>query len=245
MIRLRTLGVVSLRTADGTEQFGVLAHPRQFGLLAYFAVAGLDGYVQRETLLGMFWPDSDDQHARASLRQVLHGLRHELGPDIITAHGDNHLLFNSQRVWCDVTEFEAAIRQRDHLAAVELYSGPFLRSFYVRSAPEFERWVQSKRHRLERRYEMALEDLAAAAESAGDLRNAVDWWDRLVEQDRCKARYVLRLMQALAKYGDRAGALEVSEGYERAIRDDLDMDPHPAVLAYRQQLRAGSHLKEA
>jgi len=209
------------------------------------AVAGVDGYVQRETLLGMFWPDSHDYRARASLRQVLHGIRVQLGPDILNTHGDSQLAINRDRVWCDVTEFEAAVRQRDHLAAVELYSGPFLRSFYVRSAPEFERWVQSKRHRLERQYEAALEDLATAAESAEDLRNAVDWWDRLVEQDRCNSRYVLRLMETLVRYGDRAGAIEVAQGYETAMHDDLDVDPDPAVLAYQQQLRARSYLKEA
>jgi DNA-binding SARP family transcriptional activator len=91
VIEFRTLGTLDLRAADGRELHTLLAQPKRIALLAYLCLAQPHGYHRRDTLLGLFWPDSDQEHARASLRKSLHVLRHALGEDAFLARGDEEV----------------------------------------------------------------------------------------------------------------------------------------------------------
>src|SRR3989449_4713409 len=79
MIELRMLGRLSLTGADGREVRGLLGQPRRLALLAYLAAASPQGFHRRDTLLALFWPELDQEHARAALRQALHVVRDALG----------------------------------------------------------------------------------------------------------------------------------------------------------------------
>ena len=69
-IQFRTLGTLDLRAADGRELHSLLAQPKRIALLAYLCIAQPRGYHRRDTLLGLFWPDSDQEHARTSWSHV-------------------------------------------------------------------------------------------------------------------------------------------------------------------------------
>src|SRR2546428_7450745 len=43
------------------------------------------------TTLFRSWPELDQEHARAALRQALHGLRQGLGADVLTSRGDEEV----------------------------------------------------------------------------------------------------------------------------------------------------------
>src|SRR2546427_9434823 len=88
MIELRMLGRLSLTGADGREVRGLLGQPRRLALLAYLAAASPQGFHRRDTLLALFWPELDQEHARAALRQALHVVRDALGGDAVTSRGD-------------------------------------------------------------------------------------------------------------------------------------------------------------
>src|SRR4051812_8544668 len=79
MIELQTLGGLDLRDAKGRELRAVLRQPKRFALLAYLAVATPRGFHRRDTLLGLFWPELNQKHARNALNQAVHVLRHSLG----------------------------------------------------------------------------------------------------------------------------------------------------------------------
>src|SRR5690242_7909273 len=89
--RLRTLGALDLRSADGTELRAVIAQPRRFALLAYLALTARAGPHRRDGLLTLFWPDQDEAHARNALSQAVHFLRRSLGADAIVARTDDDL----------------------------------------------------------------------------------------------------------------------------------------------------------
>src|SRR2546427_8673502 len=76
MIELRMLGRLSLTGADGREVRGLLGQPRRLALLAYLAAASPQGFHRRDTLLALFWPELDQEHARAALRQALRSEEH-------------------------------------------------------------------------------------------------------------------------------------------------------------------------
>jgi len=82
LVELRILGGLNLLGAGGRELSSVLAQPKRVALLAYLAAATPRRLHRRDSLLALFWPELDQEHARAALRQALHGHRSplDLGP---------------------------------------------------------------------------------------------------------------------------------------------------------------------
>src|SRR5829696_8676263 len=129
---------------------------------------------------------------------------------------------------------------RELSRSIELYGGPFLAGFFLPDAGEFERWVESERARLTRRYVEALSRLGGDAEAAGVWARAAETWRRAVDAEPFSARLVVRLMRALAAADDRSAAVQTARTYADLTRRELDIDPDPAVLATEAELRNGN-----
>lgn len=237
MIELRTLGAVDLRGADGVEVRTVLVQPRRTALLVYLAVATPRGFHRRDSLLALFWPESDAPHARNTLRQLLHGLRQALGGGVVLSRGDAEVGLDASRCSCDVGQFELALDAGDLERAAGLYRGPFLQGFFLSDAPEFQLWVEAERERLSRRYAEVLERLAHAAESRADYPSAVRWWSCLAQHTPYTSRVTLNLMRALDRAGDRATAIRHAEQHTALLKVELDAEPDPEVEALAARLR--------
>src|SRR6266446_9929092 len=108
MIELRMLGRLSLTGADVREVRALLGQPRRLALLAYLAAASPPGFHRRDTVLALFWPELDQEHARAALRQALHVLRTTLGADVVVTRGDDDIGLDSALLWTDVAAFDRA-----------------------------------------------------------------------------------------------------------------------------------------
>src|SRR4029078_4551250 len=77
VIRIHTLGGLTVRDVDGKPLAGAATQPRRLALLALLARAGERG-VSRERILGLLWPDADDERGPRALTQALYALRQEL-----------------------------------------------------------------------------------------------------------------------------------------------------------------------
>src|SRR5438132_10048926 len=108
MIELRLLGRLSL-TGDGREVRTLLGQPRRLAPLAYLAAATPPGFHRRDSLLALFWPELDQEHARAALRQALHVVRDALGTNAVASRGDEEIGLDCDRASCDVTRFRRAV----------------------------------------------------------------------------------------------------------------------------------------
>jgi TolB-like protein len=204
-------------------------------LLAVLACAG-DRGMPRDKLLALFWPEVTPSRAAHRLSQLAHSIRRRLGHEDVIA-GTSDLRLNPERVHCDLWELEAARRDSALAQAASLYTGPFLDGFFVPDSPEVERWLDRRRSALARDHAEILEALAIQTEARGDPQQAAQWWHRLAEHDPMSSRVTMRLMTALAACGDRARALEQAQAYERQIREELEAEPNPAVLALARQLK--------
>jgi serine/threonine-protein kinase len=236
-ITIRLLGAMDIRDRRRCEARAVLAQPRRLALLAYLAVAPPQDFLRRSTLLATFWPEQDEGHGRAALRQALHFLRHALGPEVLVTRGDEEVRLDHDACWCDVRAFDAAIAARRFEEAVELYRGDLLAGFYIADGAEFEPWLDRHRDRLRRAFTSALETLAIRCEEASDHAGAADHWHRLVACVPENGRVVLRLMQALAHAGDRTAALRQADAYAALLQREFGADPDPAVTALVELLR--------
>src|SRR5262249_5574680 len=88
-LTLRVLGAVSLTGREGAE--ALLAQPKRAALLIYLATARPNGHHRRDRLVSMFWPEHDQDHARAALRKALYAIRQTLGDDILVTRGDEEV----------------------------------------------------------------------------------------------------------------------------------------------------------
>ena len=242
MIELRMLGRLSLTGADGREVRGLLGQPRRLALLAYLAAASPQGFHRRDTLLALFWPELDQEHARAALRQALHVVRDTVGGDAVTSRGDEEIGLDVAQVSCDVAAFERALRNGQLEEALDLYRGALLEGFFISDAPEFERWLETGRARLQQAAAGAARALAERSESDNDLTRAVRWTRRSIELAPSDERLVRCLIALLVRQGDRAGALEAYEVFARRVAAEYDAEPaaetRALVAAVRARVRA-------
>ena len=235
MIRIQTLGGLSVRAEDGSLVAGAAAQPRRMAILALLARSGERG-MNRDKLLTLLWPDADDERGPRNLAQALYALRKDLGAEDAIS-GVKELRLDPAIVSSDIAEFAAAVSRGDDARAVTLYQGPFLDGFHLPAADEFERWVERERAVLAQENARALESLARGAAGRGDARTAVGWWRKLAAIEPLNARVTVGLMEALAADGDRAGAINQARIYELLVEQELDLPPDREVMALAARLR--------
>src|SRR5213592_3805410 len=207
LVELRILGGLNLLGAGGRELSSVLAQPKRVALLAYLAAATPRRLHRRDSLLALFWPELDQEHARAALRQALHGLRHALGDGVLVTRGDEDIGLDAERIRCDVVEFARAAEVGRLADALDLYRGDLLEGFFIRGAPEFEQWLEDERARLKAVALRSATQLAERTEGHGDLAEAAQWSRRALRIAPLDGRALGRLMKTLDRLGDRAGAI--------------------------------------
>lgn len=204
-------------------------------------VAGEGRPFARDELAAMFWPEADDEAARGALRRTLSALR--------TAVGGSGLLIGRAQValdpgaaWVDLTELErlaASDRPSDLEAAAALARGPFLAGFALRDSPAFDDWQAARAVRVERTVGNILERLAAARLGGGDTGGAVEAARRRVALDPLDELGQRRLIELLARAGDRAGAIRQYRELVALFDRELGVAPLRETTELYEAIREG------
>jgi TolB-like protein/DNA-binding SARP family transcriptional activator len=231
---LRLFGSPSIEV-DGGVLTGRVSQRHRLALLALLALSP-GGRASRDKAVASLWPESDQEKGRNLLSVAMYVIRSSLGDAALVGTGDE-LRLDAEVVRSDVADFEAALARGDHAAAVSLYRGPFLDGFFLSDAPDFEQWVSRERERLAAGHRKALEALADQAEAAGDFASAVEHWKTRAAMDPYDSRVAFRLMQALERSGNRAGALQHASLHQRMLEQEFDIAPPAEVLALVERLK--------
>jgi serine/threonine-protein kinase len=240
MIELRTLGALELTSAERRAVGPVLAQPRRAALLCYLALASPRGFHRRDTLLALFWPEYDAEQARHALRQSVYFLRRALGPETLVSRGDDELALATERVRCDVWEFDAAVDQGRAADALALYRGELLAGFHISAAPDFERWLDEERSRVRQRAGDAGWALAEAREREGDFAGGEDAARRASALSPADETALRRLMLFLERVGDRAAAVRAYEAFAWKLEGEYELQPSAETQAVVARIRAAS-----
>src|SRR5437879_816472 len=174
---LSLLGGFELTGPDGVVD---LPSKKLAGLLAYLACTA-PRPQSREKLSALLWGSHFDAQAKQNLRQALFQLRKVLGQDALEGDGEVVSL-NAAAVRCDVTRFEALVREgsRDALrAAADLYRGRLIDDVAV-SEEGWNEWLTGERERL---LELALGAMVGLGEqelAAGRAEHALKAGQRAV-----------------------------------------------------------------
>lgn len=131
MLRLALFGEFSAAGADGTEI--AIKSKKAKALLAYLALSPKKSR-SREEIIALLWSDRGEAQARASLRQVLVGLRRDLGEAASQA-----LIVTNEAIALDLGNLtiEVANQGEELLAGFHLHD------------PAFEDWLRDERLRHE------------------------------------------------------------------------------------------------
>jgi serine/threonine-protein kinase len=238
VVEFRILGALNLLGADGRELTSVLAQPKRVALLAYLAAATPRRPHRRDSLVALFWPELDQEHARAALRQALHGLRHALGDGVLVTRGDEDIGLHAEQISCDVVGFERAAEAGRLADALDFYRGDLLEGFFIRGAPEFEQWLEDERARLKAVALRSATQLAERSEGQGGLAEAAQWSRRALRIAPLDEPALRRLMKTLDRLGDRAGALEAYETFAKRLTAELEAEPAPETRSLAGAVRA-------
>jgi Tol biopolymer transport system component/DNA-binding SARP family transcriptional activator len=213
-----------------------LGQRKRLALLALLAHAGRAG-VSRDKITSYLWPESDSDHARNALSQLVYGIRRELGEASILSVGPD-VRIAADLLPSDVAEFRDALDVGDFERAVSAYAGPFLDGVHLRDAPEFERWSDEARRELEARYHDALDRLAQHATARADAAAVVRWTRARSVSEPVSTRAALAHVRALVAAGDRGAALQYAQLHASLIRTQLDAEPDAEFEQYVATLRA-------
>lgn len=221
---------------DDVVVSGRAAQKRRLALLVILATAPLRT-VTRDKLMGLLWPDKDEEQARHLLSVAVYEIRKELGEDVLESRGDD-LVLDPIGVTSDLDALRLALEAGDHDRVTALYTGPFLDGFFLGGSVEFDDWMEQERAALARAVRGAMEDLAERCEAAGDTAGAVAAWRRLAAEDRYDSRIALRLLAALAADGNRTGALQFARVHTALLQDEFQTEPAADFTALVESIRA-------
>lgn len=247
-LEIATLGGIALR-CNGRPVVG-LASQKVKALLIFLACTGKD--QPRETLATLFWGDSPQAKAMASLRVALSNLKKNLGT-FLTITRTTVGINPAANLWLDVTilesHLESADRQEKKLTptvayrieeGLEIYRGEFLRGFHISDCREFEDWAAGERRRLMSRVIDALSKLSAWYLERGEYEAGISHARRLTQMEPLLEEAHQLLMQLLAYSGQRSAALGQYETVRQALEEELGLEPDARSSGLYDQIKAGS-----
>lgn len=239
-LQFRLLGSTELRDGDGRALESLLAQPKRVALLAYLRVDRPLRLHRRDSLLLLFWPDSDESHARGALSQALAFLRRGLGEGVVVTRGVDEVGVDPACIETDVDRFERAADAQEHSRALAEYRGDLLAGLHVNGCNEFDDWLSAERHRLRERAARSARVLANEALKAGDGSSAVIAARHallLAPLDESAAR---RVLAAYELAGRPALGLHEYDAFRRRLREELGVEPTAELQRIVERLRAGA-----
>lgn len=241
-LRLSLLGSPRV-TLDDEVVFGFISSKAQ-ALLFYVAME--EGIHARQDLAVLLWPDSTEQRSLKNLRDVLTNLRRLVG-DYLDITWETVALRRDVPHWLDVEVFSEATAGQ-HLtadadtltAALRLYRGDFLGSFYIGYAPEFEQWADSVREQLRLQAIKGLQTLAEHHLAAGDFATGLDVNGRLLNLEPWYEAGHRQRMRLLTLSGQRTAALRQYEECRDILASEFGIEPLSETNELADAIAAGA-----
>jgi DNA-binding SARP family transcriptional activator len=242
---------------------------RQARRLLSILLAARGARVPVDRLLEWLWPDADRATAATTLRSTVSGLRRTLELEGSARASSYYILtqpggyaWNAESdAWVDIEEFTALTDDRHDQAAgasdvagesfaqdlrmktrnleraIALYHGDFLAD--EPDAP----WAQGLREALRERFIATVHDLAERRLASEAYDAAIELSRRGLAHDRLREPLYRTLMQAQARAGDVASALQSYERCRRVLDDELGVTPSAQTRALHAAILRGDEVE--
>ena len=240
MIHLRVLGTLAIQSDRGPDAEALVAQPKAIALLAYLAIAHPRGFHQRDRLVGLLWPELDQERARTALRKTLHRVRQAVGDDVIESRGAESLGIAWSAVECDAVTFDDAIADGRLREALDLYKGDLLPGFYVPAEGYFEEWLEQERANYRERAVNAAWKLVERFAADRELTNASQLARLVARLASTDERMLRRVLTMLARLGDRAGAMDVYAKFAARLWKEYETRPSEETQRLVESIQASA-----
>jgi DNA-binding SARP family transcriptional activator len=210
-------------------------------VLSYLALTEAK-HESRERLVGLLWSRSDEEKARASLRQVVRELRaafEEAGYGGFSA-GRLSIHLDAEKVEVDV---ESIIRLAESGSVHPLLlNTPDLGERILEGMddldPSFRIWVLAKRQTINDRLMRSLGAGLVAKDIAAGVKTEIA--TAIVNLDPTHEEACCHLMRVHAKQGDVAGALRIYKALWNLLDRDYGMEPSPVTEELVAKVKLGA-----
>lgn len=261
-LTLRLLGAPHIEIDERVIE---ISRRKAVALLVYLAVTQQSH--SRDALATMFWPESDQSRARASLRSALWALNKtaleawlHVGSETVALDPspDTGRTSTGAKEAPDVDvirfrELLATWQRHDHAVdaacvdclallteAVSLYEDDFLAGFTLPDAPAFDEWHFFQANALQQKLATALQALIAFHGAQGNGATAISYARRLVALDPLHEPAHRLLMQQYAQAGQRSAALRQYEICRQTLESELGLEPAAETKELYERLQSGA-----
>ena len=203
-------------------------------LLYYLAYQG--GWVSREKLSYIFWPDIPETNARSNLRKILSRTKN-LDYVVDLESERTRLRWN---ICTDVKDFKYAIDAKNLLTATQIYTGEFLQGARLDDSPEFESWLETTREDLNNVWHKTAFSLAAQLEANKSYEEAAEVLLPLRKADPFAEEVLRYELRYLYWAEQRSKALQTFESFQKFLKDELDGEPEAETIELVESIKQKS-----
>ncbi len=237
---MAALGPIEVRLL-GRPAFGAnagwteLPPGKSTAILLFLAFRG--GWVGREELVHLFWPESPEAQARSNLRPLLSRVK-----DAPYARGlERERSRIRWPVTTDLRRFREAVAVQQWRRAWAHVGGELLAGFTIANAPEFERWLEAERAELRAIVRSVGTRAADAFAARGDHVAHLEVLATLLRDDPLDEEVARAHLVALARGGARSEAVAAYERLRRSLDEELGVEPEDATRELAARILRGVH----
>ncbi len=204
-------------------------------LFKYLICMRQRGYLSKEILMELLWPDEDPAKTAPRLHATLPTLRKILEPEIkkgmsssyLLREGDSYKLNIGKEGWVDVDEFRREIEYADkeadsqkqisHLLNAEaLYRGDYLEE------DPYAEWCDEERINLREEYLKLLSKIISHYESVRDFEKCIEYSRKYLKRDKFAENVYQQLMRYYSHTGNKSMVTRTFERCKENITNDMD-----------------------
>ena len=218
-------------------------------LFQYLAYSWTQGYVNRDVLIEMLWPDQDPTKTMNRFHVTMTTLRRVLETDLpdgapssyISRVGDTYRIELGKEGWVDMHAFADDLTRasqekdphravRHSLDAVATYTGDLLAE-----AP-FCEWCRDIRRNLRKKYLDALETIITYYETLREFEKSIVYTEKYLSLDKTAEKMYRKLMGYYAKTDNPIQIASTLERCRENLRIELDCPIEPQTEELARQL---------
>ncbi|MFV8225493.1 hypothetical protein [Christiangramia aquimixticola] len=241
MVQVDILGPAEIRKPDGELAQSFLTGPKRLALLVYLLLKRPFGYIRRDSLLPLFWPEMGQKSARNSLSNILYHIRKTFGNDAILNRGGEEIQLNRELFECDVQNFERLIKSNKVTEAMNLYRGDLLKGFYVsQTSAEFEFWLENERQRLKNMAGTSVSEYIKSLINSGNTKDLQTYTRRSLELNIPEESDCIHWVSSLMSFGEVQLAQNVYREFLNNYYAEYEEEPSERFIKTIQELQNGN-----
>jgi ATP/maltotriose-dependent transcriptional regulator MalT/DNA-binding SARP family transcriptional activator len=218
----------------------------------YLALNREDGFIPRDVLMELVWPDVPPDSAAKSLNAALTSLRRTLEPgasrgesSYLVSKGDSLLLELGTGGWTDLELFHEKVSR----ASAAREAGDF--DIYFRTLKEaeelyrgalccedlYEDWCRFEREELEGSYVDLVVSIATELLRRGEGTEALSHLEKAINKDPGREELYRRQMIIYSQMGNRSGIESAFKRCKTYLEDSYEVSPSQETTELYQKLR--------